>query len=108
MVDLAKLDKKSLGKCFDHSVLPKNTQEADILKGCQEAAAYNCAAFYTSSPYWTPVVKEALAGTDILIGTGLDFPFGASPSAVKMFETEYAVKAGCTVLDIVMNIGALK
>ena len=58
MVDLSKMDKWSLGKCFDHSVLPKDTTEADIRRGCQEAKAYNCAAFYSASPYWTPVVKE--------------------------------------------------
>ena len=77
MVDLSKMDKWSLGKCFDHSVLPKDTTEADIRRGCQEAKAYNCAAFYSASPYWTPVVKEELEGTDIHIATGLDFPFGA-------------------------------
>lgn len=108
MVDLSKMDKKSLGKCFDHSVLPKDTQEADIRKGCQEAIDYNCAAFYSSSPYWTPVVKEMLAGTDVRVATGIGFPFGSAPSVVKAFETEYAVKQGCTSIDTVMNIGALK
>jgi deoxyribose-phosphate aldolase len=108
MVDLSKMNKKDLGKCFDHSVLPKNTTEADIRSGCREAVAYNCAAFYSATPYWTPVVCEELAGTDLLVGTGLDFPFGASSAIVKAFETEQAVKAGCTVLDIVMNVGALK
>ncbi len=108
MVDLSKLDKKALGKCFDHSVLPKNTTEKDIREGCREAAAYNCASFYSATPYWTPIVREELAGTDIHIATGIDFPFGASPAIVKGFETEQAVKAGCTALDVVMNVGALK
>ncbi|MDO4287817.1 MAG: deoxyribose-phosphate aldolase [Eubacterium sp.] len=108
MVDLSKMDKWSLGKCFDHSVLPKNTTEADIRKGCREAKAYNCAAFYSASPYWTPVVKEELEGTDIHVATGLDFPFGASTAKMKGLETEEAVRLGCTALDMVMNIGALK
>ncbi|WP_270507875.1 deoxyribose-phosphate aldolase [Eubacterium limosum] len=108
MVDLSKMDKWSLGKCFDHSVLPKDTTESDIRKGCQEAKAYNCAAFYSASPYWTPVVKEELEGTDIHIATGLDFPFGASTVKMKGLETEEAVRLGCTALDMVMNIGALK
>lgn len=108
MVDLSKMDKWSLGKCFDHSVLPKDTTESDIRKGCQEARAYNCAAFYSASPYWTPVVKEELEGTDIHIATGLDFPFGASTVKMKGLETEEAVRLGCTALDMVMNIGALK
>jgi deoxyribose-phosphate aldolase len=108
MVDLSKIDKHALGKLFDHSVLPKNTQEKDIREGCKLAVKYNCAAFYSATPYWTPVVKEELSGTDILIATGLDFPFGASPAKVKAFETEYAIHAGCTAVDMVINVGALK
>jgi deoxyribose-phosphate aldolase len=108
MVDLSSLDKKGVGKLFDHSVLPKNTQEKDIREGCRQAIKYNCAAFYSASPYWTPVVKEELEETDLLIGAGIDFPFGTSTSKLKALETEYAVNMGCTVIDMVMNIGALK
>jgi len=108
MVDLSKYDKKSIGKLFDYAVLPKTVQEKDIRDGCREAIKYNCASFYSSSPFWTPIIKEELAGTDIHIGTGIAFPFGSAPSKVKAYETEYAVKLGCTALDMVMNIGALK
>ena len=108
MVDLSQFDKRSLGKLFDHSVLPKNTQEKDIREGCREAVKYNCAAFYSASYYWTPIIKEELAGSDVRIGTGIDFPFGASPSHLKALETEYAIEAGCTAVDLVLNIGALK
>lgn len=108
MVDLSKLDKWSLGKCFDHSVLPKNTTEADIRKGCQEAKAYNCASFYSATPFWTPIVVEELAGSDVLPATGVDFPFGASSAKMKGLETEEAIAKGCKAVDIVMNIGALK
>jgi deoxyribose-phosphate aldolase len=108
MVDLSQFDKWSLGKLFDYAILPKNTQEKNIREGCREAVKYNCAAFYSASYLWTPIVKEELAGTDILIATGIGFAFGAVPSAVKALETELAVKAGCTSVDLVMNVGALK
>ncbi len=108
MIDLTKISKWELGKCFDHSVLPKQTTEEDIRQGCREAIKYNCAAFYSATSYWTPIVKEELAETDILIGSGIDFPFGASAVEVKIAEVEYAIKAGCTVLDFVINIGAVK
>ncbi len=65
MIDLTKLNKQNAGKLFDYSILPKNTQEKDIREGCRIAVKYNCAAFYSSSPYWTPVVAEELKGTDI-------------------------------------------
>ena len=108
MVDLAKMDKWALGKCFDHSVLPKNTTEKDIRNGCREAVKYNCAAFYSSSPYWTPVVARELKGSDVLVAAGIGFPFGTAPSKVKALETEIAVNLGCRAVDTVINVGALK
>ena len=108
MIDLRKLTRANAGKLFDHSILPKYTQEKEIREGCRVAIQYNCAAFYSSSPYWTPVVVDELRGTDIRPAAGIAFPFGSAPSSVKALETEDAVKKGCTAVDIVMNIGALK
>lgn len=108
-VDLSKMDKQALAKVFDYSVLPKNTQEAAIRQGCALTRQYQFAAFYSSSAYWTPIIAEELADyPDIEIGTGIAFPFGSAPAAVKAFETEDAVRRGCTAVDVVMNIGALK
>ena len=108
MVNLAKMDKWSLGKCFDHSVLPKNSTEEDVRSGAREAVKYNCAAYYTASPYWTPIAMEELKGSDVLPAVGIDFPWGVSPTFMKANETEYAVKIGCKAVDLVTNIGALK
>ena len=108
MIDLAKADKRSIAKAFDHSILPKNTTEAEIREGCRVTREYGFAAFYTSSPYWSPIVAEELAGTDIEVGTGISFPFGSQTAAVKAFETEEAIRRGCTAVDVVMNIGALQ
>ncbi len=109
MIDITKLDKKTLARMMDYSILPKETREDTIRKGCAEARQYRFAAFYSSSAYWTPVVKQELAGCDdIEIGTGIAFPFGSAPASVKAFEVEDAVKRGCTTVDMVMNVGALK
>ena len=108
-VDLSRMDKGQVAKLFDFSVLPKNTQEADIRKGCALTRQYRFAAFYSASAYWTPIVIEELAGyPDIEIGTGIAFAWGAAPSAVKAFEAQDAVRRGATALDMVMNVGALK
>lgn len=108
MVDLTKMDKHSIGKCFDYSVLPKNTQEAAIRKGCQEAVKYNCASFYSASSFWIPVIVEELKGSDVLPACGIGFPFGSASGAVKAFETEEAVRWGAKAVDTVINVGALK
>lgn len=109
MIDLKTLTKQQLAGMMDYSILPKYTQEAEIRDACAKARDYKFAAFYTSSPFWTPIVKEELAGyDDIEIGTGIAFPFGSAPSSVKALEVEYAIEKGCTTVDVVMNIGALK
>ena len=108
MVDLSKLTKWELGKVFDFSVLPKNSTEEDIRKGCRLAKQYNCASFYAATNYWLPVMKEELADSDVHLGVGLAFPFGGNTAYMKGLETEEAVKMGATALDIVMNIGALR
>ncbi|NOY75730.1 MAG: deoxyribose-phosphate aldolase [Kiritimatiellaeota bacterium] len=109
MIDMKTLTKKELAGMMDYSILPKNTQEKDIREGCAVAREYRFAAFYSSSPYWTPLIKEELQGCDdIEIGTGIAFPFGSTPASVKALEVEESVKRGCTTVDMVMNIGALK
>ncbi|MFZ5975136.1 MAG: deoxyribose-phosphate aldolase [Bacillota bacterium] len=108
MVDLSKYQKETIGKLFDLALLPKNITEDDVRKGARDAVKYNCAAYYTNSYFWTPVAKEELAGSDVLIAAGIDFPWGVSPGIVKAFETEQAVKAGCQSLDVSINMGALR
>lgn len=109
MLDFRTIDAARLAKTLDFSILPKETTEAEIREGCAITRKYGFAAFYTSSAYWTPLVCEELAGlADVEIGTGIAFPFGSVPSAVKAFEVEDAVRRGCTTVDMVMNIGALK
>lgn len=109
MLDLKHLDRRSLAKALDYSILPKETTDADVREGCAVTRKYGFAAFYTSSAYWAPIVKEELADMpDVEIGTGIAFPFGSAPGAVKAFEVEDAVRRGCTTVDMVMNIGALK
>ena len=108
MVDLSKMNKWEVGKLFDLSVLPKNSNIDDIKNGCELAKKYNCAASYAATNYWLPVMTEELAGTDVLPAVGLDFPFGGNTAYLKGVETEEAVKLGAKALDIVMNIGALR
>lgn len=109
MVNLKNLTKVELAGMIDYSILPKQTQEKEIREGCAVARKYGFAAFYSSSPYWTPIIAEELKGyDDIEIGTGIAFPFGSVPASVKALEVEESIKRGCTTVDVVMNIGALK
>jgi deoxyribose-phosphate aldolase len=109
MIDFQRLDATALAKVIDFSILPKQTTEAEIRAGCALTRRYGFAAMYASSAYWAPLIREELAGReDVEIGAGIAFPFGSAPAAVKAFEVEDAVRRGCTAVDMVMNIGALK
>jgi len=109
MLDFTRLDRHAVAKALDFSILGKETQEAEVRQGCELTRRFGFAAFYSSSAYWTPVIREELAGMDdVEIGTGIAFPFGNAPPAVKAFETEDAIRRGCTAVDLVMNVGALK
>ncbi len=108
MYDFSKMTKKDFGKFFDYSVLPKQSSEADIIKGCKEAVEYNCAAFYPNSNYWIPLVKEQLKGSGVLTATTFDFPFGTATPKMKGLFAEEAVELGAESIDMVMNIGALR
>lgn len=108
MYDFSKMTKKDFGKFFDYSVLPKQSSEEDIIRGCKEAIEYNCAAFYPNSNYWIPVVKEQLKGSGVLTATTFDFPFGTATAKMKGLMAEEAVELGAESIDMVMNIGALR
>ena len=109
MAELKRWDRETLAKTLDFSILPKEATEAEIREGCAITRRYGFAAFYTGSAYWAPVIRGELAGMDdVEIGTGIAFPFGNAPAAVKAFEVEDAVRRGCTAVDMVMNVGALR
>lgn len=109
MVDLSHAEPRDIAQMLDYSILQKEAQEEDIRRGCQLTREYGFAAFYTSSAYWTPLVARELSGIcDVEIGTGIAFPLGSATAAVKAFETEDAVRRGCTAVDLVLNVAALK
>jgi deoxyribose-phosphate aldolase len=108
MKDFSLMTKKDFGKFFDYSVLPKQTTEDDIIKGCKEAIKYNCAAFYPNSNYWLPLTKDLLKGSGVLAATTFDFPTGNATAYIKGKMAEEAVERGAEAMDMVMNIGALR
>lgn len=94
-------------KHFDMAVLAQNTQEQAIRDACREARDHGLAAMYTT-PCWTTVVAEELAGSDVLVGVAASFPYGTLTSEVKKFEIADGLDKGGTTVDMVVNIGALK
>ena len=96
-----------LAKYIDHTLLKTDAQRADVAKLIEEAKAYHFASVCVS-PIWVSYVSDALRGSGVKTCTVIGFPQGATPSAVKAFETEQAVADGADEVDMVIAVGRLK
>jgi deoxyribose-phosphate aldolase len=98
---------EQLAKTIDHSLLRPELTEADVIAGCELAAKYHVASVCVK-PCHVKLAKKLLADSDVAVGTVVGFPHGNSTIAAKVFETQEAVAAGATEIDMVINIGALR
>lgn len=94
-------------KLIDHTLLKTEATEADIAKLVAEAKKYNFASVCIS-PIWVAYAAKALKDTGIAVCTVIGFPQGATPTAVKVFETQNAINDGATEVDMVIAVGKLK
>jgi len=96
-----------LARFIDHTLLKPDASAADIDKLCDEAAE-NGFASVCVNPTWVRRAASRLRDSDVAVASVIGFPFGATPSDVKAFETRRAVRDGAGEIDMVINIGALK
>jgi deoxyribose-phosphate aldolase len=96
-----------VAKTIDHSLLRPELTVEEVLAGCELAAAYDVASV-CCRPLDVGRCRDALAGSDVMVGTVVGFPHGASTSAVKAFEVERALDEGAVELDMVLSIGWLR
>ena len=97
---------REIAKMIDHSLLKPNMTDADIRKGCEIAKKYDVASV-CCGPSQVALVRECLAGSDVLVSTVIGFPHGYSTTATKVFEAAEALKDGAVELDMVLNISRL-
>ncbi|MBQ3016791.1 MAG: deoxyribose-phosphate aldolase [Clostridia bacterium] len=97
--------KEILSKC-DHTLLTQSATWSDIKAICDDGIKYATASVCIPPSF----VKEAkeYVGDKLAICTVIGFPNGYNTTAVKVFETEDAVKGGADEIDMVINIGDLK
>ena len=99
-----KVTLRDLAKMIDHSLLHPTMTDAEVRKGCELARKYDVATACIK-PYSITLAKEMLGGSDVGICAVIGFPHGNSTTAIKVKETEAAVKDGSTEIDMVINIG---
>lgn len=94
-------------KFFDHTCLKADATLEDIKKLCAEAKVYDFMSVCVN-PFYVPVCKILLAGTDVKVCTVIGFPLGQMSPAAKAYEAENAVKMGAEEIDMVQNIAMAK
>ena len=100
------MDKKTLAKTLDHTLLKATATPAQIKTICREAAEIG-AASVCINPVNIELAKSLLTGSGVKVCTVIGFPLGANTSEVKAFETRDAISKGAEEIDMVINIGAL-
>ncbi len=93
-------------KKVDHTALSQTATWQDIKALCDDGIKYGCASVCIA-PSFVKKAKEYVDGR-IKICTVIGFPNGYNTTAVKVFETEDAIKNGADEIDMVINIGMLK
>ena len=97
--------KEILAHC-DHTLLKQESTWAQIKEVCDDGKKYNCASICIPAAY-VKACAEYL-GNSLKICTVIGFPNGYSTTAVKVFETEDAIRNGADEIDMVINIGWAK
>ena len=97
----------SLAHMIDHTLLKPEASQDQIAQLCYEARKHNFASVCIN-PTNVKLCAQLLKDSGIDVCTVVGFPLGATPTEVKVFETQQAVRDGATEVDMVINVGALK
>lgn len=98
---------ESLAGVIEHTLLAQTATRAQIERHCAEARTHQLFAICVNSQ-WVARAATVLAETGVRLVSVVGFPLGASASAVKAFECEYAIAQGAQEIDTVLPIGSLK
>lgn len=100
------MDRNKILSAVDHTLLTQNATWEDIKQILDDEIKYNVASACIPASY----VKKAkeYVGDKLPICTVIGFPNGYSTTAVKIFETEDAIKNGADEIDMVINITDVK
>lgn len=97
--------KDILARC-DHTLLRTDCTAAEIRALCDDAIRFGCASVCIP-PAHVAGAKRYVDGK-MKICTVIGFPNGYNTTAVKVFETEDAVKNGADEIDMVINLSMVK
>jgi len=96
-----------LAPFIDHALLAPVAMPEMVDQWCEDADRFGFASVCVN-PVYVRQAANILHNAKPKVCTVIGFPYGATTSAVKLYEAQEAVENGATELDVVINIGWLK
>ena len=93
-----------LASYIDHTLLKPDATRAQLEQLCAEAAEHQFSTVCVNGSR-VELAYSLLEDSDVQVCTVVGFPLGAMDADAKRYETEAAVDAGASEIDMVMNVG---
>lgn len=97
----------SLAHMIDHTLLKPDATQDQIAQLCYEAKKHGFASVCVN-PAYVKLCVQLLKSSGVPVCTVVGFPLGATPTEVKVFEAQQAIREGAVEVDMVINVGAVK
>ncbi|MFV1858721.1 MAG: deoxyribose-phosphate aldolase [Anaerolineales bacterium] len=97
----------SVAHLIDHTLLKPDATQDEVAQLAYEARKYQFASVCIN-PSYVKLSAQLLKGSGVDVCTVVGFPLGATPTDVKVFEAQQAIREGATEIDMVINVGAVK
>jgi deoxyribose-phosphate aldolase len=110
-VDIRSLTKDDVARKMDYAILNQAWGEERYLEGCENTRKYRFVAYHVLPSRLPMIVRELHSFAQehsIELGAPIAFPYGSTPTKVKLAEAAHLIDVGATALDMVANIGWLK
>lgn len=100
-------NKVNISKYIEHTLLKPDSTEKDLIDLCEQALNFSFYGICVSSSN-VDFVKKILKDSQIKIISTISFPFGNSPTTLKIKEIQYVKDKGADEIDIVINLSKIK
>lgn len=94
-------------KRIEFSLCQQFATDDDVRSFCEKAKTAGVGVVCVN-PVNVELTAQLFINDPMEISGNVGFPFGSHPTASKVLETEFSLRAGATQIDMVMHIGALK
>ena len=97
---------KELASRIDHTLLRAEATQVEILRVCDEAAAYGFHAVCVNGR-WVSLVADQLHEAPVQVAGVVSLPLGADTTKIKAAQAKDAICAGADEIDMVGDLAAI-